>query len=342
MGNQLWMLAGLGALSVGCSDAASETESELGPADYSYQFEAQTIESGFEDDATCMSWTLNNDEAFWVNRVDAFNGGGWHHSNWFFIDDQTYDGPDGAWPCDDRGFDTLKAGLNGGVFFAQSTQSKHDVQQFPPGAAFRVPARSRVVGQVHLLNTTPRDIETNFRFEVRTLPEVEVVEKLHPISMTNSLLEIPPMSTSRFDLACDFAPGFREKGLEPSFDLFYVLPHYHALGSGLRLSLVGGARDGETVFETRGGVGEPLGAQLDPPLPFDGAEGLRLSCEYENPRDVSVGYGIGDQEMCVFLAFSNSPLTLAATSLGSNQDGGMENGVQVFDAPCVPVTVAQD
>ncbi|MGE3671679.1 MAG: hypothetical protein AB7K71_18560 [Polyangiaceae bacterium] len=329
---------------LGCSDTQGEaSDPALRDPDLAYDFAKQTIEVGYEDDSTCMSWTIGNDQELWVNRVDGFNDGGWHHSNWFFVDEATYDGPDGAWPCEDRDFDTVKAGLAGGVFFAQSTQAKHDIQDFPEGAAFRVPPHSRVVGQVHLLNTTPKEIETGFRFEVRTIPAEQFTEKLHPVSMTNLLLTIPPRSRSRFDLACEFEPAFQEQlGEAPSFDIFYVLPHYHALGAGLRLGLIGGERDGETIFETHGGVGTPLGAKLDPPKHFDGATGFELSCEYDNPRDETVGYGIGDQEMCVFLAFTNSPLTLAATSLGTNTDGGTENGMPVFDAPCVPVAVQQD
>ncbi|MCA9633262.1 MAG: hypothetical protein KC766_36675 [Myxococcales bacterium] len=340
-GVALLLVAACGA--IGCSSDAEDGSSVLADPDLAYAFDKQTIESGYEDDSTCMSWTLNNPEELWVNRVDGFNDGGWHHSNWFFVDEDTYAGPDGAWPCDERDFDTVKAGLAGGVFFAQSTQAKHDIQDFPEGAAFRIPPHSRVVGQVHLLNATPDSIDTGFRFEVRTIPAEKVTEKLHPVSMTNLLLEIPPRSKSRFSLACEFAPAFQEKlGEVPSFDIFYVLPHYHALGSGLRLGLIGGERDGETVFETHGGVGTPLGAKLDPPKHFDGATGFEMSCDYDNPRDDTVGYGIGDQEMCVFLAFTNSPLTLAATSLGKNADGGMQDGMPVFDAPCVPVAVQQD
>jgi hypothetical protein len=33
---------------------------------------------------------------------------------------------------------------------------------------------------------------------------------------------------------------------------------------------------------------------------------LRMSCEFYNPRAAVVGWGVGDQEMCVFLAFSDS------------------------------------
>ncbi|MBX3181599.1 MAG: hypothetical protein KIT72_12990 [Polyangiaceae bacterium] len=340
-------LAGRGSLAalvavalMGCGADEAEPTPGLSPADLDHHFDPISLEPGFEDAGTCLSWTLHNEEELWVHRVDGFNGGGWHHSNWFFVAEDDYPGEDGAWDCEARGFDLVRAGLRGGVFFAQSTQATHDIQQFPEGAAFRIPPRSRVVGQAHLFNTSARPIESGFQFEVRTLPAEQVTEVLRPISMTNMLLDIPPQSRSRFDMSCPIAPSYQEQlGTTPDFELFYVLPHYHELGAGLRLSMVGGTRDDVTIFETRGGVGDPLGATLNPPVRFAGAEGVRLTCEYDNPRDVAVGYGIGDQEMCVFLAFTNSPLTLAATSFGVNQERGLEAGVHVFDTPCLPLAV---
>lgn len=330
----------LATVALGCSSSngdSGEASETLGPPDLSHAFESQTLEVGYEDDTTCLSWTLGNEEELWVNRVDGYNDGGWHHSNWFFVDEDTYSGPDGAWPCDDRGFETVSTGISGGVFFAQSTQATHDAQQFPPGAAFRIPPRSRVVGQVHLLNTTPQVLTTGFRFEVRTIEKEEVTQRMNPISISNLLLNLPPRSRSRFDMTCEFEPSFMERGYEPSFDIFYVLPHYHELGTGMSLRLSGGSRDGELVFNTESSVGEPLGVSLEPPVSFDGATGLKLSCEYDNPRDEIVKYGIGDQEMCVFLAFTNSPLGMAGASLGRNEDLGMIDGVPTTETPCVPV-----
>src|SRR4051812_8933404 len=71
----------------------------------------------------CVSYTLHNDAALNINRVEMTAGPAWHHSNWFFVVDSMYDGPDAAWPCADRGFEEFKTGANGGILFAQSTQA---------------------------------------------------------------------------------------------------------------------------------------------------------------------------------------------------------------------------
>src|SRR5205807_9881722 len=42
------------------------------------------------------------------------------------------------------------------------------------------------------------------------------------------------------------------------------------------------------------------------PIYLAGADGLRFGCEFENPRDASVHWGFGDQEMCEYLGFAES------------------------------------
>ena len=87
-------------------------------------------------------------------------GPGFHHSNWLFVPASNpatgvigpFDGPDGTFTCADRGFDQAVAALKGGVLFAQSTQAQHDVQKFPAGAVIQIPAHSKIVATIHLLN----------------------------------------------------------------------------------------------------------------------------------------------------------------------------------------------
>src|SRR5215813_1287935 len=128
---------------------------------YQHDFGTQTLAAGQEHNALCQSWTLGNATDLWVNAVTLDTGGGYHHSNWFFVHDNVFDGPDGAWECDSRGFNEVAAAISGGVLYAQSTQVRHEVQQFPPGVAVMVPAHSRIVGSTHLLNASPMPVTTD-------------------------------------------------------------------------------------------------------------------------------------------------------------------------------------
>lgn len=301
---------------VGCSSGDGEALGEHRGAVFTHEFSSFTLEPGFERDGLCQSWTLGNTEDVWLSEVHFKTDGGYHHSNWLFVPDELFPGPDGAWDCDERGYTELEAALSGGVLYAQATQDSDDVQRFPDGAAVLLPAGTRIIGGTHQFNTTPDPITTSIRMEIHTIPERDVAVRLNPFRLSYRDLAIPPRSKSSFTAECDFS-GTRGGA---DMDLYYVMPHYHALGSRFELQIMGGARDGEQLFED---FGENTGRTFDPPLTLDGATGVRFTCEFENPGDKTVGWGIGDQEMCVMLGFARSDLIY---------DGGVETGSKLVDA----------
>lgn len=335
---------------LGCGAAEAVEDGGAGAPDSSaasqagileHTFPAFDVAPGEELWQYCQSWTLRNEQPLYVNRVTASNDGAWHHSNWLFVPQTSFRGPDGTWLCRERGYDEVAAGLTGGVFFAQSTQATHETQQFPPGVAIRIPPYARVLGGVHLLNPTPEARSTAISFEVETIAEDEVHTTLQPLSFNYNALDIAPRSQSRFTMDCDIGATFREQlGRDPEFAIHYVLPHYHALGNYFRLELVGGERDGEVVFETGAAIGDALGATLDPPLDVRGAQAIRMTCGFDNPSDQTIRYGIGDQEMCVVLAFTDGPLRLVGYSEGSSYVGD-EGGIRMNQGTCTSYGVRE-
>ena len=296
----------------GCAEDSMQRE-----ADHvlSHAFGAYAIEAGGEIDGVCMSWTLGNDDELWVNSVSIDNDGLFHHSNWFFVPEEDWALPDGHWSCWDNSFTELEATLKGGVLYAQSTQTKVDAQRFIDGAAIRVPPRSRIIAYTHLLNSGAQDVTTEMRVALELLDAGEVETVLTPFRMTYSDLQIPPMSSSTFSGSCELASVYENVMDRPwTFKLHWALPHYHGLGDMFRLSLIGGSRDGEAIFALDDAIGEPLGKAFAEPvdLAAAGATGLRFTCGYQNPRSETVGFGIGDQEMCVMLGFAEGGMLFDA------------------------------
>lgn len=296
------------------------------------------LAAGQEEASKCMSWTLENGNDLFINSVEMTAGPGWHHSNWFFVPDDHAigNGPDGIWNCNSRDFNTLNAATAGGVLFAQSTQVTNEVQQFKPGVAIPIPPRSRVVGQIHLLNTTNSPLDTFLKLSITSIAARDVKVRLAPMSFFFQTLAIPPNSRSEFTTACDFRNPHQSQLDRPiDFNLYYVMPHYHALGQGMTLKTFDENGDMDTVFESMSNIGEPIGAQIEPKHNLTGSHGLRFSCFFDNPRSESVGWGIGDQEMCVFLAFTDSELAFTGGNVsGPLRDLGLVNGYQRFEGDC--------
>jgi hypothetical protein len=260
-----------------------------------------TVRAGEEDEDTCQSWTLNNPTELWVNEITQGNEGAYHHANWFFVPDDQFTLPDGTWSCSENQFGELVAALQGGYLFALSTQSHAETQTLPSHSAIRIPPFSRIIGSSHLLNATDADITTTMHLAIKTLPPDEVAAKLAPARISYHDLKIEPASRSAFTTECDLASAYEDIYHRPlEYKLYYTLVHYHALGVYQQLEIMGGPRDGEVIMR-HDGFGDNAGHAIEPPLDLAaaGARGLRLTCGYDNPRSAEVGWGIGDQEMCV-------------------------------------------
>src|SRR5438445_475404 len=129
-----------------------------------FAFGPFTIQPTQEISDQCVQITLGNADYVYINSVELTTGPGFHHSNWFFVPERVFPGPswngsnsavdDGTFACNDRHFDQPIAAIFGGVLFAQSTQSPHEVQQFPAGVVIKIPPHAKIVSTIHLLNPT--------------------------------------------------------------------------------------------------------------------------------------------------------------------------------------------
>lgn len=307
-----------------------------------HRFPDVTFAAGEERSGFCQSWTLGNSSPVNVNSVELAAGPGWHHSNWFYVPDSEYDGPDGVWDCDERGFDGAAAALVGGVLYAQSTQVTNEAQRFPPGAVVTLPPYARLVGDSHALNASSASVTTSLTLTLGDLPDDEVTVRLHGLGLEYLPLAIPPASRATFTTECDLAGAHdNQLGRPLDLSLYYVLMHYHALGTGARVEALRGDGEADVVFETGDSIGHTLGQTLDPPYPTWGTTGLRFSCRFDNPGDASVGWGIGDQEMCMLLAFTDSELVWGGGNINGNSVvGTAEDGTILNEGPCTIVGVA--
>lgn len=250
----------------------------------------------------CQSWTLGNEEELLVATVELEQDALSHHSNWTFVAEDRFPGPDGVWPCAERGYDQVQGFLSGGVLYAQSTQATHEVQQFPAGAVLRIPPRSTIIGDVHLLNVGTEPVTGNVELTLYAVAPEQAGTRLGPLHLVLDGLQIPPRSHTRNFAQCDLANGRPAR----SFSLYYLLPHTHSLATRFFVQVVGGERDGEYLMDLDGYDGESHGRLYDPPVDLSGITGLRFGCEWDNPRTESIRYGLGDQEMCELLAFVDS------------------------------------
>jgi len=188
----------------------------------------------------CVQGTLHNDDYVNVNAVELTTATGFHHSNWFWVPENKFsDATDGIFDCSAAGFNEGVAAIYGGVVFAQSTQATHEIQSFAPGVVVRIPPHSKIIAGVHLLNASDNQLSVPLELKLTPIPDAEVTTTLAGISFENHALALPPMANSSFTQECDIDPLYQQQvGVDPNFNIYYALGHYHTLGTGLTLEAV--------------------------------------------------------------------------------------------------------
>lgn len=287
-----------------------------------------------EETQPCIQWTLHNEQPIYVQTVRLTNDGGSHHSNWFAVPEDKFPGPDGYFDCDARGFAELDAAVAGTVLFAQSTQSRIDEQRLPEGVVIKIPPNHKIVAGGHFLNLADAPYTTEMRMALELVHPKLVEVVAAPFRLSYYDLEIPAMRQARFSGDCDMTTLYMDQVGRPlDLKLYYVTPHYHYLGNWFDLFIEGGPRDGENVFHFDGFNASSNGKSFDPPIDLTGATGFRFTCGYDNWRDQTIGWGIGDQEMCVMLGLADSAVLMDA-SVQSGAVVGDQDGVVMNEGEC--------
>jgi len=276
------------------------------PRTVSHDFPELTVGSGEEQNFVCQSWTLDNEEPLHVNALKLTGGVGWHHSNWLYAGEHDYAGPDGTWPCAERGFELVNAGLTGGVLYTQSPEVEGETMAFAPGVAVTIPAHAKIIAELHLLNATAHELVTHGRLELDTIPADEAKVRLSPMAFSYYPLQLPPQAKSQFTTDCDLEAS---QGKPLDFSIYYVAPHYHALGRGMSFEALHADGTSQMIFETTQVIGQSLHYSPTQPFSLAGAQGIRFACTYENDTTSEVGFSSGQAgEMCVLFAFTDSPM----------------------------------
>jgi hypothetical protein len=307
----------------------------------SYQFAEFTVQAGEEIKGLCQSVTLNNATEIWVNAVELEQDEWSHHSNWTFVPSDRFEGPDGVWKCGDRDYDQVTAALAGGVLYAQSTQAVREVQKFPDGVAVRIPPYSRIIGDVHLLNASGSAATGSIKLNIYSIPKEQVAHKLVPFHLDYYGLAIPPHAKSRFVGECTLTDKFAAAGEMFNPQVYFILPHTHAMAAGFFLEILGGPRDGETIIQLPAYDGEAHGRVYQKPIDMTGAEGYRFGCEYHSQRDTTVKWGFGDQEMCELLGFAEANVA-HESRITAAEEVGADGDVRIFSAPCTTIAFKWD
>ncbi len=240
-----------------------------------------------DEQHVCVVVHLPNTDAVWIDQVHATLTGGSHH---LIVDRQSVGTPEQRTPAPcapTMASDTTR------LIIAQQAET---TLSLPAGTAFSMEPHQPLFLQLHYFNAGDevRDIDGTVELTLATTggaPPVEA-KSLFTGSFAISLQPQSPGQSEAFFVPMPESAGTRH--------VFALTSHTHSLGVRATIERVGSeTAPPSTPIHTSTNWDEPPLTTFTPPLDFQGTDGLRLICDYQNDTNRTVHFGTAfEDEMC--------------------------------------------
>ena len=242
-----------------------------------------TVASGAER-TQCVSFDVGNEGPMFVRAIRTHLTPGSHHMIVYRLDEPPDPTP--------RTCGSFSHGVADSIFIAQREEAGIE---YPAGTGLRIDAHQTIGLEMHYINyVSDEPIDISGTVELDLVPADGAIEDMHLLFDGDLSLSIPARSGHTTTSFHTIPSGAR---------IFALTSHTHQLG--VRATIHRGRSEtdlGELLHESTSWAEPPLDT-FDPMVVLDPGEGLVLTCEYYNPTDAEVGFGIGfDDEMCFLWA----------------------------------------
>lgn len=237
-----------------------------------------------QEEHICVVVHLPNDEPVRINDVHATLTEGSHH---LIVDRRSAGTAEQPSPeiCPPTMGDTSR------LIIAQQKDTRVTL---PEPAVYALEAKQPVFLQLHYINTATETLDIAGEVELTLAePSADLVEVSSMFTGSFSI-NLAPMSEGS---AQSFIPVEPAAGTR---HVFALTSHMHSLGVRATIERVDSADapPAEPLHESLDWSEPPL-TTFQTPLLFDGSDGLRLRCEYQNTTDHEVHFGTKfEDEMC--------------------------------------------
>jgi hypothetical protein len=250
------------------------------------QIIARSVAPGAEQHV-CVTLELPNQTTMWVDKIHATLAGGSHH----LIVDRRPQGtpllldPEACMPT--TGADATR------LMIAQQAETNITL---PSGVAFALEPRQLLFMQLHYFNSGSAVRDVSGTLDLMLIdPSAPTPTEAKSIFTGSMDIALPPNAPGRAQAF--FMPT---QGTGNARHVFALTSHTHRLGVRSTIERVpNGDVPATTPIHESTNWDEPPLTMFDPPLAFNGSDGLRLICNYQNTTSQTVYFGTPvDAEMC--------------------------------------------
>jgi hypothetical protein len=175
-------------------------------------------------------------------------------------------------------------------------QQRETMLNMPPGTGLPIEAQQPVFLQLHYINLDTKPLDIEGTVEV-TLADPKAAPPIEVQSMFTGATDLQlPMGQAK---TAEFFMKLGAAATKP-WHVFAITSHTHSLGIKSTIERVASAAApmATPIHESLDWHEPPL-TRLEPELIFDGADGLRLRCQFMNTTDHDVHFGTRfEDEMC--------------------------------------------
>jgi hypothetical protein len=180
------------------------------------------------------------------------------------------------------------------VFFGGAMQPEF-AYEFPTGVALKVPAGTGLDLNVHYANHGDAPISGEAAVNLHTIPLAQVTKVARTLNWANQSITLP--AGQRTTLEKTFT-------VTDSTTVFALTSHTHRLGERFIVKVVGGARNGETIYENTDWE-HPAFLILPQPVRLGPGEGLKSIVTYNNNTGTTVRFGLqSTDEMGIIFGYA--------------------------------------
>jgi len=246
-----------------------------------------TVKANFERELFVYR-ILGNSEPLYVRRVEYRMRPRSHHFVMYTFHPST---PDGVIPApnvvrdirrDDGSLDVNRMlPMAYHVFFGGSMQSEY-AYDFPPGVALEMPASAAIDMNLHYANRSAAPVTGEAYANIFTVDRARVQHVAHSLNFPNLGISLP--AGQRTTLEKTFL-------VNQTTTIFALTSHMHMLGERFQIRIVGGARDGELVYENTEWE-HPALQFYATPIVLQKGEGLKSVITWNNTTGHTVNFGL--------------------------------------------------
>ena len=165
---------------------------------------------------------------------------------------------------------------------------------FPAGVALKVLPNMPLDLNAHYFNKQTTGLTGENYINLYTVPQASVVKEAQSINFPNYVFTIP--ANTRKTITTDFT-------FDKLVNVITLTSHYHKTGEKFQIKILGGARNGEIVYESTDWE-HPLVVNLTTPIQLKAGEGLTSVVTYNNTTNKAISFGLtSEDEMNIIFGY---------------------------------------